>query len=153
MPYVGRQFYSMICKRNGSGAVARAAIWEARRDRQVAHLRERARNPNGLSWETAKAMLCWAVVNERDEIGPDLVPDYEPFAKDALFTGRRAITDASSPNQSQRRHLGLQGTADYARARISRSSAWRLAHRKCPARPITAVSVRRRTRELGTGLN
>jgi glucose/arabinose dehydrogenase len=33
------------------------------------------RNPNGLAWEPRTGAL-WAVVNERDEIGSDLVPDY-----------------------------------------------------------------------------
>jgi glucose/arabinose dehydrogenase len=44
------------------------------------------RNPNGLSWEpTTKAL--WVVVNERDEIGPDLVPDYLTSVKDGAFYG------------------------------------------------------------------
>jgi glucose/arabinose dehydrogenase len=33
------------------------------------------RNPNGLDWEAETGAL-WTVVNERDEIGSDLVPDY-----------------------------------------------------------------------------
>ena len=33
------------------------------------------RNPNGLAWEPTSGAL-WTVVNERDEIGSDLVPDY-----------------------------------------------------------------------------
>jgi glucose/arabinose dehydrogenase len=33
------------------------------------------RNPNGLAWEPTTGAL-WAVVNERDELGSDLVPDY-----------------------------------------------------------------------------
>jgi glucose/arabinose dehydrogenase len=33
------------------------------------------RNPNGLAWEPSSGAL-WTVVNERDEIGSDLVPDY-----------------------------------------------------------------------------
>jgi glucose/arabinose dehydrogenase len=33
------------------------------------------RNPNGLAWEPQTGRL-WAAVNERDEIGSDLVPDY-----------------------------------------------------------------------------
>ena len=32
------------------------------------------RNPNGLSWQPDSGEL-WVVVNERDEIGSDLVPD------------------------------------------------------------------------------
>jgi glucose/arabinose dehydrogenase len=33
------------------------------------------RNPNGLAWEPTTGAL-WTVVNERDELGSDLVPDY-----------------------------------------------------------------------------
>src|SRR5262249_20772524 len=33
------------------------------------------RNPNGMGWEPTTGAL-WTVVNERDEIGNDLVPDY-----------------------------------------------------------------------------
>ena len=33
------------------------------------------RNPNGLAWEPTTGRL-WTVVNERDELGSDLVPDY-----------------------------------------------------------------------------
>ncbi|MBZ9935673.1 sorbosone dehydrogenase family protein [Mesorhizobium sp. BR1-1-16] len=44
------------------------------------------RNPNGLSWEPTTQAL-WAVVNERDELGPDLVPDYMTSVKDGGFYG------------------------------------------------------------------
>lgn len=44
------------------------------------------RNPNGLSWEPVSCAL-WAVVNERDELGPDLVPDYLTSVKDGAFYG------------------------------------------------------------------
>ena len=44
------------------------------------------RNPNGLSFEP-KTDALWAVVNERDEIGPDLVPDYLTSVKDGAFYG------------------------------------------------------------------
>jgi glucose/arabinose dehydrogenase len=44
------------------------------------------RNPNGLSFEpTSKAL--WAVVNERDELGDDLAPDYLTSVKDGGFYG------------------------------------------------------------------
>jgi glucose/arabinose dehydrogenase len=33
------------------------------------------RNPNGLAWEPTTGVL-WTVVNERDKLGNDLVPDY-----------------------------------------------------------------------------
>jgi glucose/arabinose dehydrogenase len=44
------------------------------------------RNPNGLSWEPSTGAL-WTVVNERDEIGDDLVPDYMTSVKDGAFYG------------------------------------------------------------------
>lgn len=49
------------------------------------------RNPTGLQWEPHSGKL-WAVVNERDEIGADLVPDYMTSVQDGVFTaGRGAI--------------------------------------------------------------
>jgi glucose/arabinose dehydrogenase len=44
------------------------------------------RNPNGLSFEPQTGTL-WAVINERDELGPDLVPDYLTSVKDGGFYG------------------------------------------------------------------
>ena len=44
------------------------------------------RNPNGLSFEPQTKAL-WVVVNERDEIGSDLVPDYMTSVKDGAFYG------------------------------------------------------------------
>jgi glucose/arabinose dehydrogenase len=44
------------------------------------------RNPNGLVWEPATGML-WTVVNERDAIGGDLVPDYMTSVRRGGFYG------------------------------------------------------------------
>jgi glucose/arabinose dehydrogenase len=44
------------------------------------------RNPNGPSWQPQSGAL-WVVVNERDELGNDLVPDYMTSVKDAGFYG------------------------------------------------------------------
>lgn len=44
------------------------------------------RNPTGLQWEPSTGAL-WAIVNERDEIGADLVPDYLTSVKDGGFYG------------------------------------------------------------------
>ena len=44
------------------------------------------RNPNGLGWQPQSGAL-WTVVNERDEIGSDLVPDYMTSVKDGGFYG------------------------------------------------------------------
>ena len=70
------------------------------------------RNPNGLAWEPTTGAL-WTVVNERDELGNDLVPDYLTSVKDGGFYGwpysywGQHVDDAregrSSPNSSPRR--------------------------------------------------
>ncbi len=44
------------------------------------------RNPNGLGWQPQTGAL-WTVVNERDELGNDLVPDYLTSVKDGAFYG------------------------------------------------------------------
>lgn len=44
------------------------------------------RNPNGMAWQPQSGAL-WTVVNERDEIGNDLVPDYMTSVKENAFYG------------------------------------------------------------------
>jgi len=44
------------------------------------------RNPNGLAWEPRTGAL-WTTVNERDELGSDLVPDYMTSVMDGAFYG------------------------------------------------------------------
>ena len=44
------------------------------------------RNPNGMDWQPQSGAL-WTVVNERDELGNDLVPDYMISVKDGAFYG------------------------------------------------------------------
>jgi glucose/arabinose dehydrogenase len=44
------------------------------------------RNPNGMAWNPDTGVL-WTVVNERDGIGSDLVPDYLTSVKDGGFYG------------------------------------------------------------------
>jgi len=54
----------------------RAAIWQI--DLATGRARQYAnglRNPNGMAWNPSSGEL-WTVVNERDMLGPDLVPDY-----------------------------------------------------------------------------
>jgi glucose/arabinose dehydrogenase len=85
--YVGIGSNSNITE-NGIGAeMGRADIWEV--DRASGAHRVFAsglRNPNGLSFEPVSHAL-WAVVNERDELGPNLVPDYMTSVKDGAFYG------------------------------------------------------------------
>jgi glucose/arabinose dehydrogenase len=85
--YVGVGSNSNITENGIEAEKNRAAIWEV--DRQTGRWRIFAsglRNPNGLSWEPDSGAL-WAVVNERDELGPDLVPDYMTSVKDGAFYG------------------------------------------------------------------
>ncbi|MGO4478727.1 sorbosone dehydrogenase family protein [Massilia sp. 2TAF26] len=44
------------------------------------------RNPTGLGWEPQTGKL-WAIANERDEIGADLVPDYLTSVQEKGFYG------------------------------------------------------------------
>ncbi|MEO6264704.1 MAG: sorbosone dehydrogenase family protein [Luteimonas sp.] len=44
------------------------------------------RNPNGLAWNPQSGAL-WTAVNERDELGSDLVPDYMTAVRDGGFYG------------------------------------------------------------------
>jgi glucose/arabinose dehydrogenase len=44
------------------------------------------RNPVGMAWEPSTGTL-WTVVNERDELGSDLVPDYVTSVKEGGFYG------------------------------------------------------------------
>lgn len=65
----------------------RAAIWEI--DRASGQKRIFAtglRNPNGMGWEPQSGAL-WTAVNERDELGANLVPDYITSVKDGAFYG------------------------------------------------------------------
>ena len=73
---------------NGLGQeTGRASIIEV--DRDSGHSRIFAsglRNPVGMSWQPQSGAL-WTSVNERDEIGSDLVPDYMTSVKDGGFYG------------------------------------------------------------------
>ncbi|MET0936686.1 MAG: sorbosone dehydrogenase family protein, partial [Luteibacter sp.] len=44
------------------------------------------RNPNGMAWQPQSHAL-WVAVNERDEIGSDLVPDYMTAVREGGFYG------------------------------------------------------------------
>jgi glucose/arabinose dehydrogenase len=65
----------------------RAAIWEVQVD-SGAHrvFASGLRNPVGMAWDVAGQVL-WTVVNERDELGSDLVPDYLSSVQDSGFYG------------------------------------------------------------------
>lgn len=89
----GRKLYVTVGSNSNAGErgveaeAGRAAVWEV--DPQTGSYRVFAsglRNPNGLGWAPDTGAL-WTVVNERDEIGSDLVPDYLTSVKDGAFYG------------------------------------------------------------------
>ena len=85
--YVGVGSNSNITENGIEAEENRAAIWEV--DRASGRWRIFAsglRNPNGLTFEPESGAL-WTVVNERDELGPNLVPDYMTSVKDGGFYG------------------------------------------------------------------
>lgn len=78
---------SNIAENGMDQEVGRAAIWEV--DIESGQHRIFAsglRNPNGLAWEPFSGAL-WTVVNERDLLGSDLVPDYMTSVQDGGFYG------------------------------------------------------------------
>ena len=73
---------------NGIGAEEnRAAILEVDpQDKTLRLFASGLRNPNGLAWQPDSGEL-WTTVNERDQIGSDLVPDYMTSVQDDGFYG------------------------------------------------------------------
>jgi hypothetical protein len=85
--YAGVGSNSNITENGIQAEVGRASIWQI--DRATGAHREFAtglRNPNGLQFKPQTHVL-WAVINERDELGPDLVPDYLTSVRDGAFYG------------------------------------------------------------------
>jgi glucose/arabinose dehydrogenase len=78
---------SNVAERGMDVEAERAAIWQVDIS-SGAHrlLATGLRNPNGLAWEPHSGAL-WTVVNERDELGSDLVPDYLTSVRDGGFYG------------------------------------------------------------------
>jgi glucose/arabinose dehydrogenase len=85
--YVGIGSNSNITERGMTAEVDRAVVWEI--DPATGMHRTYAtglRNPTALAMQPGTGQL-WVVVNERDEIGPNLVPDYLTSVKDGAFYG------------------------------------------------------------------
>lgn len=85
--YVGIGSNSNITERGMAAEVDRAEIWEI--DAETGAHRAYAtgvRNPTALTIQPDSDEL-WAVVNERDELGPNLVPDYLTSIQDGGFYG------------------------------------------------------------------
>ena len=85
--YVSVGSNSNIAERGMEVEAERAAIWEV--DIKTGTHRVFAsglRNPVGMAWEPYSGAL-WTSVNERDELGNDLVPDYMTSVRDGGFYG------------------------------------------------------------------
>ncbi|TDF65110.1 sorbosone dehydrogenase family protein [Cupriavidus sp. L7L] len=89
----GRKLYvtvgsnSNVAENGMDKEAGRAAIWEVD-PRNGSHriFASGLRNPNGMAWEPVTGAL-WTAVNERDELGSDLVPDYITTVRDGGFYG------------------------------------------------------------------
>ncbi len=85
--YVGIGSNSNVGERGMDAEENRAVVWEI--DRVTGAHRIFAsgiRNPTALAIDPWQNRL-WAVVNERDELGPELVPDYLTSVQDGAFYG------------------------------------------------------------------
>jgi glucose/arabinose dehydrogenase len=85
--YVSVGSNSNVAEKGMEQEVGRAAIWEV--DLRTGSHRVFAsglRNPVGMAWEPSRQAL-WTVVNERDELGSDLVPDFLTSVKEGAFYG------------------------------------------------------------------
>jgi len=85
--YVGIGSNSNITERGMMAEENRAMIWQI--DATTGAHRPYAtglRNPTALTIQPETGLL-WTVVNERDEIGPNLVPDYLTQVKEGAFYG------------------------------------------------------------------
>ena len=89
----GRRLYVSVGSNSNVGEngidkeAERAAVWEV--DPATGRHRVFAsglRNPVGMAW-VPDARVLWASVNERDELGSDLVPDYMTGLRDGAFYG------------------------------------------------------------------
>ena len=85
--YVSVGSNSNAAERGMQVEAGRAAIWEVQLP-SGAHrvFGSGLRNPVGMAWDAAGQVL-WTVVNERDELGSDLVPDYLTAVPDGSFHG------------------------------------------------------------------
>jgi glucose/arabinose dehydrogenase len=85
--YVGVGSNSNVQERGAEAETGRAAIWEVDpKTRSFRIFASGLRNPNGLTFYPGSNTL-WAVVNERDELGSNLVPDYMTSVHDGGWYG------------------------------------------------------------------
>ena len=144
---------SNVGERGMEAEIARAAIWRV----EIASGEHRIfasglRNPNGMAWETDTGQL-WTVVNERDEIGDDLVPDYMTSVREGGFYGwpysyyGQHVDTRVQPQRPN--HAGLRPGFAYRAAgsgvfrRHQPARAFRARHVHRPARLVEPENPRR----------
>jgi glucose/arabinose dehydrogenase len=127
--YVGVGSNSNITERGMNVETDRAMVWQV--DAQTGAHRQFAtglRNPPALAVQPGTRQL-WAVVNERDEIGPNLAPDYLTSVREGGFYGwpysywgqhvdervrpqdPRKVASAITPDYSLGSHVATLGLA------------------------------------------
>jgi glucose/arabinose dehydrogenase len=127
--YVGVGSNSNITERGMNVETDRAMVWQV--DAQTGAHRQFAtglRNPTALAVQPGTRQL-WAVVNERDEIGPNLAPDYLTSVREGGFYGwpysywgqhvdervrpqdPRKVASAITPDYSLGSHVATLGLA------------------------------------------
>ncbi len=140
----GRTLYATVGSNSNVGEngleaeEGRAAIWAI--DRASGAKRVYAsglRNPNGMAWTRGeRGDTLWTVVNERDELGSDLVPDYLTSVRDGGFYGwpysywgdhvdarvsparPELVARAIRPDYALGNHVAALGLASSDRARL-----------------------------------
>lgn len=78
---------SNVAEKGLDNEINRAAIWEVNKDGSSVRIYASGlRNPVGMDWAPGTNTL-WTAVNERDELGDELVPDYLTSVKEDGFYG------------------------------------------------------------------
>jgi hypothetical protein len=135
--YVGIGSNSNITERGMLAEVDRAMVWEV--DAATGAHRPYAtglRNPTALAIQPGSGQL-WAAVNERDEMGPNLAPDYltvvrgggfgqEVEVVEAARRGNRIGTQAASGVAAKRRGQAMAATRDAKKLRRKRETFRRI---------------------------
>ena len=152
--YVGVGSNSNVGENGMAAEVDRAAILEvdpASGDYRV--FASGLRNPVGLDWQPRSGAL-WTVVNERDELGSDLVPDYLTSVRDGAFYGwpysywgqhvdarvqpprPDLVARAIAPDYALGNHVAPLGLAFYDGALMPRFSGGAVGGRRCRQRSV-----------------
>jgi glucose/arabinose dehydrogenase len=165
----GKKLYASVgsnsnaAERGMEVEAGRAAIWEIDlTGSKIPRLFATGlRNPNGMAWAPGTGAL-WTVVNERDELGSDLVPDYLTSVKEGAFYGwpysywgnnvdarvqpprPELVATAIKPDYALGNHVAPLGLAFYDRAELPlpfRNGAFVGQHGSWNRRPFSGYNV------------